>query len=293
VRITTRTVGSIAIASRWSCNDWTSSLVIAFSFDGRFSAAARRPSWLRSVRRRRFGHRDIMSARPGVVGPRSGDERSAHGHGTPVATVAAWLRSPSLPAGRAPRAAATDSLRSRSVRCATAAATRRRRSTVRADPRHAHARRAGNRARPVGTGGRPRRHPADRHHGDAHPQRRHPVESWGPGGTWLVDGPGCSACATGSPFAAATGRPRRATQRRRRSGSRVVLAVPRAPPAILAQRVTTGEAVRQWRSLCLELGEQAPGRSGLRLPPSPGAARVDAPAGGSIRSGSSASVRRR
>ena len=42
-------------------------------------------------------------------------------------------------------------------------------------------------------------------------------------------------------------------------------------PTILAQRITGGEAVRQWRRLCLALGEPAPGPvPGLTLPPTPG-----------------------
>ena len=41
-------------------------------------------------------------------------------------------------------------------------------------------------------------------------------------------------------------------------------------PTIIAQRITGGEAVRQWRRLCLELGEPAPGPfARLRLPPAP------------------------
>ena len=44
-------------------------------------------------------------------------------------------------------------------------------------------------------------------------------------------------------------------------------------PTILAQRVTAGEAVRQWERLCQALGEPAPGPAevtrGLRLPPAP------------------------
>ncbi len=41
-------------------------------------------------------------------------------------------------------------------------------------------------------------------------------------------------------------------------------------PTILAQRITGGEAVRQWRRLCLELGPLAPGPDrSLRLPPDP------------------------
>ena len=43
-------------------------------------------------------------------------------------------------------------------------------------------------------------------------------------------------------------------------------------PAILGQRVTTVEALRQWSQLCLRLGEPAPGpHPSLRLPPHPDA----------------------
>jgi 3-methyladenine DNA glycosylase/8-oxoguanine DNA glycosylase len=41
-------------------------------------------------------------------------------------------------------------------------------------------------------------------------------------------------------------------------------------PTILAQRITGGEALSQWRRLCMLLGEPAPGPlTGLRLPPHP------------------------
>lgn len=41
-------------------------------------------------------------------------------------------------------------------------------------------------------------------------------------------------------------------------------------PTILAQRITAGEAVRQWARLCAELGQPAPGPDlGVRLPPHP------------------------
>lgn len=41
-------------------------------------------------------------------------------------------------------------------------------------------------------------------------------------------------------------------------------------PTVLAQRITGGEAVRQWRALVLSVGEPAPGPFvGLRLPPTP------------------------
>jgi 3-methyladenine DNA glycosylase/8-oxoguanine DNA glycosylase len=44
-------------------------------------------------------------------------------------------------------------------------------------------------------------------------------------------------------------------------------------PTIIAQRITGGEAIRQWQRLCFELGEQPPGPpeivEHMRLPPSP------------------------
>ena len=41
-------------------------------------------------------------------------------------------------------------------------------------------------------------------------------------------------------------------------------------PAVLGQRVTAIEAMRQWRDLCVDLGEKAPGQlQTLHLPPSP------------------------
>jgi 3-methyladenine DNA glycosylase/8-oxoguanine DNA glycosylase len=41
-------------------------------------------------------------------------------------------------------------------------------------------------------------------------------------------------------------------------------------PTIIAQRITSGEAIRQWSRLCRELGEPAPGPDiGLLLPPRP------------------------
>ncbi len=43
-------------------------------------------------------------------------------------------------------------------------------------------------------------------------------------------------------------------------------------PTILGQRITAGEAIRQWHALCRRLGEPAPGpMPGLLLPPSPAA----------------------
>jgi 3-methyladenine DNA glycosylase/8-oxoguanine DNA glycosylase len=41
-------------------------------------------------------------------------------------------------------------------------------------------------------------------------------------------------------------------------------------PTVIGQRITAGEALRQWQALCLRLGEPAPGpHVGLLLPPAP------------------------
>lgn len=40
-------------------------------------------------------------------------------------------------------------------------------------------------------------------------------------------------------------------------------------PVVIEQRITGGEAKRQWSALCRELGEPAPGPHGLLLPPRP------------------------
>jgi 3-methyladenine DNA glycosylase/8-oxoguanine DNA glycosylase len=42
-------------------------------------------------------------------------------------------------------------------------------------------------------------------------------------------------------------------------------------PVVIGQRVTSGEAIRSWRQLCLAAGEPAPGPRPLRLPPAPSA----------------------
>ena len=61
-------------------------------------------------------------------------------------------------------------------------------------------------------------------------------------------------------------------------------------PTIIAQRITSGEACRQWQRLCLELGEPAPGPfARLRLPPAP-ESLAGGRRGGSIRSASSRSA---
>lgn len=108
------------------------------------------------------------------------------------------------------------------------------------------------------------------------------AEAWGPGGGWLLErvpallgdhdrDAGCLAqpVPTAPPATAAVVRA---------ASARVPL-VPFARtetpyhdllPIILAQRITAGEAARQWRRLCQRLGEPAPGPlPGLLLPPHP------------------------
>jgi 3-methyladenine DNA glycosylase/8-oxoguanine DNA glycosylase len=99
------------------------------------------------------------------------------------------------------------------------------------------------------------------------------AEAWGPGGDWLlarVDEM-TGALDPGFVFIDAHG----AVMRAQRNHPEVRFGASRMffhelLPTILGQRVTAGEALRQWRVLCLRLGEPAPGPGhGLLLPPSP------------------------
>jgi 3-methyladenine DNA glycosylase/8-oxoguanine DNA glycosylase len=99
------------------------------------------------------------------------------------------------------------------------------------------------------------------------------VDAWGPGGDWLASTvpaitgdhdhaprlPTVAACVTRA--------------ERDHGGLRIGASgtlYHELLPTIIAQRITAGEAVRQWRRLCIELGEPAPGPvAGLRLPPPP------------------------
>jgi 3-methyladenine DNA glycosylase/8-oxoguanine DNA glycosylase len=109
-------------------------------------------------------------------------------------------------------------------------------------------------------------------------------EAWGPGGSWLLDRLE-AMCGTLDPgldvrtrFPAADPivvRCLDATRTRRvgSSGNLYHLLL----PTILAQRITAGEALRQWAALVRALGEPAPGPaelvSGLLLPPAPSSLR--------------------
>ncbi|MEM9041812.1 MAG: DNA-3-methyladenine glycosylase 2 family protein [Actinomycetota bacterium] len=99
--------------------------------------------------------------------------------------------------------------------------------------------------------------------------------AWGPGRAWLLDrveamsghddpaAPELERC--GHPVVATAAREHRTM----RFGASHDL-YHELLPNIIEQRITAREAVRQWRTLCLELGDLAPGPvEGLRLPPAP------------------------
>ena len=97
-------------------------------------------------------------------------------------------------------------------------------------------------------------------------------EAWGPGADWLVDGIARLVGDDDQLFDLPV--PHEVV-------ARALAAVPglrigrcdtmlhALVPTILAQRVTSIEAVRAWRALCGRLSQAAPGPGGLRLPPDP------------------------
>lgn len=102
------------------------------------------------------------------------------------------------------------------------------------------------------------------------------AEAWGPGGGWLLDGVDALTGANDRAVEfvdahVAVERSLRLTRPTRVGASGDLYH--QLLPTILAQRITAGEAIRQWERLCGELGEPAPGppdvTRGLRLPPSP------------------------
>ncbi len=101
------------------------------------------------------------------------------------------------------------------------------------------------------------------------------VETWGAGGDWLrgrvpsmvgADDPGAPELEEAPDHVVA----RSAREHRsRRIGSSGDL-YHELLPTIIEQRITTGEAKRQWAGVCTDLGAVAPGPfAGLRLPPDP------------------------
>ena len=101
------------------------------------------------------------------------------------------------------------------------------------------------------------------------------VDAWGPGGQWLTDqvpdivglhdaGPAHLEAAPDSVVARAA----RQCRTHRLGASHDLYH--ELVPTVLEQRVTGGEAKRQWRQLCHALSEPAPGDiEGLLLPPAP------------------------
>lgn len=102
------------------------------------------------------------------------------------------------------------------------------------------------------------------------------AEAWGPGAQWLVDR---VDALTGRADAAVSfddahpviARALRSTRHLRIGASSGLYH--HLLPTILAQRITAGEAIRQWEQLCRALGAAAPGpaevTAGLLLPPAP------------------------
>lgn len=101
------------------------------------------------------------------------------------------------------------------------------------------------------------------------------AETWGPGKDWMLESvPGLiGECDTGAPHLTSVDHPVVAAachaRRHVRIGRSGTL-YHELLPNILEQRITSGEAVRQWAQLCRELSEPAPGPfARLLLPPSP------------------------
>lgn len=102
------------------------------------------------------------------------------------------------------------------------------------------------------------------------------VEAWGPGGSWLADRLPAMTGADDAGFACHDdAHPAVRAAHRNHPGVRIGASgtlYHELLPVILAQRVTGGEAGRQWRQICLALGTCAPGPDEtLRLPPTPDA----------------------
>ena len=98
------------------------------------------------------------------------------------------------------------------------------------------------------------------------------VEAWGPGGEWLLVRVAAMTGALDPGHRFVDAHPAvLAAQRDHdiRFGASGTL-YHELLPAVLGQRITAGEALRQWRELTRALGDAAPGpNTALRLPPSP------------------------
>lgn len=100
------------------------------------------------------------------------------------------------------------------------------------------------------------------------------AEAWGPGADWTLDGvPRLVGAADPGFDCPVDAHPAVATAHRNHPGLRIGASgtlYHELLPIILGQRITAGEAIRQWQQLTLRLGEPAPGPdTGMRLPPAP------------------------
>jgi endonuclease III len=97
-------------------------------------------------------------------------------------------------------------------------------------------------------------------------------EAWGPGGCWLIDAIPRLIGDHEQPFGLPVPHEVVARALAAAPGLRIGRCdtmLHALVPTILAQRVTSIEAVRAWRALCGRLSQAAPGPGGLRLPPDP------------------------
>ena len=101
------------------------------------------------------------------------------------------------------------------------------------------------------------------------------AEAWGAGGEWMLQQAAAMTGAGDAGFEFGDGHP--AVLRAQRNHPDVRFGASRMLfhellPTIIGQRITAGEAIRQWHALCRRLGGPAPGPlPGLLLPPSPAA----------------------
>jgi 3-methyladenine DNA glycosylase/8-oxoguanine DNA glycosylase len=101
------------------------------------------------------------------------------------------------------------------------------------------------------------------------------AEAWGPGREWMMQRARAMTGALDPGYCFVDAHP--AVMRGQRNHPNVRFGASsmlfhELVPTILAQRITGGEAIRQWHRLCRKLGEPAPGPPvGLVLPPSPAA----------------------
>jgi 3-methyladenine DNA glycosylase/8-oxoguanine DNA glycosylase len=99
------------------------------------------------------------------------------------------------------------------------------------------------------------------------------ARAWGPGADFLLAGVDALVGATDSPHRFVDAHPAILAAQRNHPHLRLGASgnlYHDLLPTILAQRITAGEAVTQWRRLCERLGEPAPGPfAGLLLPPQP------------------------